>query len=137
MIAGFCTETEDEHRDTLSMMEYANYSMSYMFFYSERPGTPAAKKLTDDIDLATKKRRLNEIVALQNKISYRHNQNDIGKIFKVLIEGDSKRSDQEFKGRNSQNKMVVFPKRDGLKTGDYCEVKIKSATSATLIGELV
>lgn len=137
MIAGFCTETEDEHRDTLSMMEYSNYSMSYMFFYSERPGTPAAKKLKDDIDLETKKRRLNEIVALQNKISYRHNQNDIGKTFKVLIEGDSKRSDQEFKGRNSQNKMVVFPKKDGLKTGDYCEVKIKSATSATLIGELV
>lgn len=137
MIAGFCTETEDEHRETLSMMEYSNYSMSYMFFYSERPGTPAAKKLKDDIDLETKKRRLNEIVVLQNKISYRHNQNDIDKTFKVLIEGDSKRSDQEFKGRNSQNKMVVFPKKAGLKTGDYCEVKIKSATSATLIGELV
>ncbi len=137
MIAGFCTETEDEHRETLTMMEYANYSMSYMFFYSERPGTPAAKKLKDDIDLETKKRRLNEIVLLQNKISYRHNQNDIGKTFKVLIEGNSKRSEQEFKGRNSQNKMVVFPKKEGLKTGDYCEVKIKSATSATLIGELV
>lgn len=137
MIAGFCSETEDEHRDTLSMMEYANYSMSYMFFYSERPGTLAAKKLADDIDLDTKKRRLNEIVLLQNKISYRHNQNDIGKTFKVLIEGNSKRSEQEFKGRNSQNKVVVFPKRNGLQQGDYCQVLIKSATSATLIGELI
>jgi tRNA-2-methylthio-N6-dimethylallyladenosine synthase len=137
MIAGFCSETEEEHQDTLSMMEFARYSMSYMFFYSERPGTPAAKKLKDDITDEVKKRRLNEIVRLQNHISLEHNKLDIGKTFKVLIEGDSKKSDKEFKGRNTQNKMIVFPKQEGLKTGDYCFVKVTKATSATLIGELI
>ncbi len=137
MIAGFCTETEDEHEETLSIMEYSNYSMSYMFFYSERPGTLAAKKFVDDIPDEVKKRRLTEIVRLQNQISHNHNQAEIGKTFKVLIEGDSKKSDMEFKGRNTQNKMMVFPKIEGLKAGDYCHVKVKSATSATLIGEIV
>lgn len=137
MIAGFCTETEDEHQDTLSIMEFAQYSMSYMFFYSERPGTLAAKKLADDIADDVKKRRLNEIVRLQNHISLNHNKADIGKTFKVLIEGDSKKSDKEFKGRNTQNKMLVFPKAEGLKSGDYVQVYVKDATSATLIGELV
>lgn len=137
MIAGFCTETDEEHRDTLSIMEFAQYSMSYMFFYSERPGTLAAKKFADDIPLDIKKDRLNEIVRLQNHISLIHNKKDIGKIFKVLIEGDSKKSDADFKGRNSQNKMIVFAKKEGLKTGDYCFVKVNDATSATLIGELV
>ncbi len=137
MIAGFCTETEEEHQDTLSIMEYSNYSMSYMFFYSERPGTLAAKKFADDIPDEVKKRRLTEIVRLQNQISHNHNQADIGKTFKVLIEGDSKKSEMEFKGRNTQNKMMVFPKIEGLKAGDYCNVKVKSATSATLIGEIV
>jgi tRNA-2-methylthio-N6-dimethylallyladenosine synthase len=137
MIAGFCSETEEEHQDTLSMMEFAKYSMSYMFFYSERPGTPAAKKLKDDITDEVKKRRLNEIVRLQNHISLEHNKLDIGKTFKVLIEGDSKKSDKEFKGRNTQNKMIVFPKQEGLKTGNYCFVKVTKATSATLIGELI
>ena len=137
MIAGFCTETEEEHQDTLSMMEYAQYSMSYMFFYSERPGTLAAKKFADDIPEEIKKRRLNEIVRLQNHISLNHNKAEIGKTFRVLIEGDSKKSDKEFKGRNTQNKMLVFPKMEGLKPGDYVHVRVKDATSATLMGEIV
>jgi tRNA-2-methylthio-N6-dimethylallyladenosine synthase len=137
VIAGFCSETEEEHQDTLSVMEFAKYSMSYMFFYSERPGTPAAKKLVDDIPLEIKTRRLNEIVRLQNHISLQHNKADIGKTFKVLIEGNSKKSEHDFKGRNTQNKMLVFPKVEGLKAGEYCFVKVKEANSATLIGEVV
>jgi tRNA-2-methylthio-N6-dimethylallyladenosine synthase len=137
MIAGFCTETEEEHQDTLSMIEFAKYSMSYMFYYSERPGTPAAKKYADDVPLEVKTRRLNEIIRLQNGMAFQHNKADVGKTFKVLIEGDSKKSDKEFKGRNTQNKMVVFPKQEGLKVGDYCMVKVKDVTSATLIGELI
>ncbi len=137
IITGFCTETEEEHQDTLSIMERANYAMSYMFAYSERPGTPAAKKYKDDVPEEVKKRRLNEVIRLQNQISLRHNQSDVGKTFKVLIEGDSKRSDQEFKGRNSQNKMLVFPKAPGLKPGDYVQVRVTAATAATLLGDLV
>ncbi len=136
-ITGFCTETEEDHQETLSVVEFSQYSMSYMFFYSERPGTLAARKFEDDIPIDVKKRRLNEVIRLQNQISHNLNQKDIGKTFKVLIEGDSKRSDQEFKGRNTQNKMIVFPKKEGLKPGDYCEVKVNSASSATLKGELV
>ncbi len=136
MIAGFCSETEEEHRDTLSIMQYAQYSMSYMFFYSERPGTLAARKLKDDIDLTTKKRRLAEIVALQTQISLKHNQNDIGKTFEVLIEGDSKRSTDDWKGRNSQNKMIIFPKTKDTKLGQYVQVKVHAATSATLLGTI-
>lgn len=136
IITGFCTETEEEHQDTLSMMERANYCMSYMFAYSERPGTPAAKKYQDDVPEEVKKRRLSEVIRLQNQISLRHNLADLGKTFQVLIEGDSKRSDQEFKGRNSQNKMIVFPKQPGLKPGDYVNVLVKSATGATLLGEI-
>ena len=137
IIAGFCTETEEEHQDTLSMIEWANYSMSYMFFYSERPGTLAAKKYADDIPESVKKRRLNEIIALQNQVSLRHNIADIGKTFKVLIEGDSKKSDKDWKGRNSQNKMIVFPKRGDFKPGDYVDVKVNDASSATLLGEMI
>ncbi len=137
IISGFCTETEAEHQDSLSIIEYSNYSMSYMFYYSERPGTLAARKYEDDIPLEIKKRRLTEVIRLQNQISYNHNQKDIGKTFKVLIEGDSKKSDQEFKGRNSQNKMIVFPKKEHLKAGDYVMVKVNSASSATLRGELI
>lgn len=136
IITGFCTETEEEHHDTLTIMERANYAMSYMFAYSERPGTPAAKKYRDDVPEEVKKRRLNEVIRLQNQISLRHNQADVGKTFKVLIEGDSKRSDQEFKGRNSQNKVLVFPKAPGLKPGDYAQVRVTGATGATLLGEL-
>lgn len=136
IIAGFCSETEEEHQDTLSMVEWAKYSMSYMFFYSERPGTLAARKYPDDVPDAVKKRRLQEIVRLQNHVSLQHNKADIGKTFKVLIEGDSKKSDQDFKGRNSQNKMIVFPKVEGAKPGDYVWVKVTDATSATLMGEV-
>ncbi len=137
MITGFCTETEEEHQDTLTMMEFAKYSMSYMFFYSERPGTLAGRKYDDDIPLEVKKRRLAEVVELQTSISHDLNQKDIGQTFKVLIEGDSKRSDQDFKGRNSQNKMIIFPKQAGLVAGDYVQVKVREATSATLIGNIV
>lgn len=137
VITGFCTETEEEHQETLSMIEWANYSMSYMFFYSERPGTLAARKYEDDIPEEIKKRRLNEVIRLQNHISLQHNKRDIGKSFKVLIEGDSKKSDQDWKGRNSQNKMIVFPKVSDTKVGDYVTVRIKDATSATLKGEQV
>lgn len=137
IITGFCSETEEEHKDTLSMIEYANYTMSYMFFYSERPGTLAAKKYEDDIPLAVKKRRLVEIVDAQRDASMASNLKDSNKTFKVLIEGDSKRSDQDFKGRNSQNKMIIFPKKDGLKKGDYVHVKVTNMTSATLLGEIV
>ncbi len=136
IIAGFCTETEEEHRDTLSMIEWADYSMSYMFMYSERPGTLAARKFEDDIPLDVKKRRLSEIISLQNKVSLAHNQRDIGKTFEVLIEGDSKKSVDDFRGRNSQNKMIVFPKIEGLQPGDYTHVTVTDATGATLIGQI-
>ncbi|HEX5112579.1 MAG TPA: MiaB/RimO family radical SAM methylthiotransferase, partial [Saprospiraceae bacterium] len=137
IIAGFCSETEEEHQDTLSMITWADYSMSYMFMYSERPGTLAARKYKDDIDEEVKKTRLNEIIALQNAVSKAHNLRDEGKIFRVLIEGDSRKSQDEFKGRNTQNKMVVFGKQDGYKPGDYVNVLIESSTSATLIGRIV
>ena len=137
MISGFCTETEEEHQETLTMMEYAKYSMSYMFYYSERPGTLAARKYEDDIPLEVKKKRLQEIVDLQMNISHEHNKRDIGKIFKVLIEGTSKRSDKDLKGRNSQNKVVIFPKTEGDDVGTYVWVKVTSVTRATLIGERI
>ena len=137
IITGFCSETEEEHQDTMSIIEYSNYSMSYMFFYSERPGTLAARKFEDDIPLEVKKRRLSDVIRVQNAISLKLNLKDIGKVFKVLIEGDSKKSDAEFKGRNSQNKMLVFPKENGLKAGDYTWVKVESASSATLKGHIV
>ena len=137
IITGFCTETEAEHQETLSMIEYARYSMSYMFYYSERPGTPAARKLTDDVPLAIKKRRLQEVIELQTHISNELNVSDVGKTFKVLIEGESKRSDADWKGRNSQNKMVIFPKVAGTRPGDYVRVAIHEATSATLLGNQV
>lgn len=136
VIAGFCTETEEEHKDTLSMMDYVRYSMSYMFIYSERPGTVAAKKFTDDIPEEVKKRRLQEIVDLQMKHSLELNKKDVGQVFEVLAEGTSHRSDAHLFGRNSQNKVVVFPKGD-IKPGDYVKVKITDCTAATLIGETV
>ena len=136
IITGFCSETEEEHEETLSMIDFARYSMSYMFAYSERPGTPAARKLQDDVPEEVKKRRLTEVIRRQNQVSLQHNQADIGKTFSVLIEGDSKRSAQEWKGRNSQNKMVVFPKKGDEKPGDYVMVTVAAASSATLIGQL-
>ncbi|MCW3079226.1 tRNA (N6-isopentenyl adenosine(37)-C2)-methylthiotransferase MiaB [Segetibacter sp.] len=138
IIAGFCTETEEDHQDTLSIIEYSKYDMSYMYFYSERPGTLAARRFTDDIPLAVKKRRLDEIVKLQNRLSQRSYSADIGKTFKVLIEGNSRKSEDDWAGKSSQNKVVVFPKADyNLSKGDYVQVKVTNATGATLLGEIV
>jgi tRNA-2-methylthio-N6-dimethylallyladenosine synthase len=137
-IAGFCTETEEDHRDTLSLMEYARYDMSYMFFYSERPGTLAARRYKDDIPEEVKKRRLDEIVRLQNRLSLGKNRQDVGKIVEVLIEGDSKKSAEDWRGRNSQNKVVVFPKAGYFyQKGDYVRVVIEDCTGATLIGKII
>jgi tRNA-2-methylthio-N6-dimethylallyladenosine synthase len=136
MIAGFCSETEEEHRDTLSLMEFARYHFAYMFAYSERPGTPAQKKYKDDVPEEVKKRRLNEIIELQNKLSLERNKEDVGKIQKVLVEGYSKRSEDFLKGRTSKNTMVVFPKGK-YKKGDYVNVRITDCTAATLFGETV
>lgn len=136
MIAGFCTETEEEHQDTLSLMDIVKYDFSYMFYYSERPGTLAAKKFADDIALDVKKRRLNEIIAKQNAHSLERNRREIGKVQKVLVEGFSKRSDEQLQGRNSANKVVVFDKKH-YKPGDYAMVLVKDCSSATLIGEAV
>jgi tRNA-2-methylthio-N6-dimethylallyladenosine synthase len=136
IIAGFCTETEEEHQDTLSMMEYVKYDMAYMFIYSERPGTVAAKKFEDDIPEEVKKRRLTEIINLQLKHALSRNTLDVGKVFEVLVEGTSQRSDDDLFGRNSQNKVIVFPKGN-LKPGMYANVIVKSCTSGTLIGEVV
>ncbi len=138
VISGFCTETEEEHQDTLSLMEQCRFDMAYMFSYSERPGTLAAKRYTDDVSEEVKKKRLEQIIKLQNGHSAESYKNDIGKTFETLIEGDSKRSGMDWCGRNTQNKMVVFPKGNReLKKGDYVQVKINNATSATLIGEIV
>lgn len=138
VISGFCTETEEDHQDTLSIMQYSGYDMSYMFFYSERPGTLAARRYTDDIPLDVKKRRLQEIVELQGKLSLASNKQDIGKTFKVLIEGESKKSADDWMGRNTQNKVIVFAKNNTpLQKGDYVWVKVNDCTQATLLGEMV
>jgi tRNA-2-methylthio-N6-dimethylallyladenosine synthase len=120
------------------MMEYVGYDFSYMFFYSERPGTLAHRRYEDDIPEPVKKRRLQEIVFLQNKLSHQSNLKDLGKTFKILIEATSKKSDSKWMGRTSQNKVVVFPKGKGNhKPGDYVQVNINDCTQATLLGELV
>lgn len=138
VITGFCTETEDEHKDTISVMEQCGFDMAYMFAYSERPGTLAARRYTDDVPVDIKQRRLEEIIAMQGKNSVKSYKADIGKDFTVLIEGESKRSDAHWQGRNSQNKVVVFSKGDkDLKIGDYVQVHINNATRATLLGEVV
>ena len=136
MISGFPTETEEDHLDTLSLMEYVKYDFGFMFAYSERPGTSAARKLEDDVPMATKKRRLQEIIALQQQHSLYRTKEHLGKIEEVLIEGTSKKSDTHWMGRNSQNTVVVFPK-EAYKTGDFVNVEIKDCTSATLLGEAV
>lgn len=136
MIAGFCTETEEEHKDTLSLMEYVQYDFGYMFSYSERPGTPAAKKYKDDIPDDVKQRRLEEIIQLQRKHSQIRNERAVGKVYKVLVEGRSKRSEEQFQGRNDQNKVIVFP-RGNHKKGEYVYVKVTECTTATLIGHTV
>lgn len=134
VFTGFCSETEDDHAETLSLMEEVRFDMAFMFKYSERPGTYAHKHLKDDVPEGIKVRRLNEIIQLQNRISMERNQNDIGKTFEVLAEGFSKKSDEMLFGRTSQNKVVVFPKYQ-FKKGDLAEVKIKKCTQTTLIGD--
>ena len=136
MITGFCGETEAEHQDTLSLMEYIKYDFGFMFTYSERPGTLAAKKMPDDVPNHIKKRRLNEIIELQRAHSFHHTKRFVGKTMEVLIEGSSKKSDAHWKGRNSQNAMVVFPK-EKHQIGDFVKVYIEDCTSATLIGKSV
>ncbi len=137
VITGFCTETEEEHQETLSMMKYVKYDYAYMFAYSERPGTLAAKRYEDDIPEEIKKRRLTEVVDLQREHSLYRIEKFVGKVHKVLIEGTSKRSDKDFCGRNDQNTMVVFPVDERYKVGDYVNVLGESCTSATLIGKIV
>jgi tRNA-2-methylthio-N6-dimethylallyladenosine synthase len=134
MIAGFCTETEEEHRETMSLMELVHFDFAYMYKYSERPGTLAAKKYTDDIPEEVKSRRLQEIIDLQRRHSHDNNLKDVGKEFTVLVEGISRNSPDDIHGRNSQNKVIVFPKGK-YKTGDYVKVKVVKCTSGTLIGE--
>src|SRR5436190_4321680 len=138
IISGFCTEEDQDHKDTLDIMEYSRYDMSYMFFYSERPGTLAERRYKDDVPLDIKKKRLQEIVDVQGKLSHASNKKDIGKTFAVLIEGESKRSDKDWMGRSSQNKVIVFPKENyELKKGDYVKVKVTDCTQATLLGQII
>lgn len=136
IIAGFCTETELDHDLTLQLMEWVNYDFAYMFKYSERPNTKAARKLSDDVPDEVKNRRLTEIIELQGRLSEQGKQKDIGKSYEVLIEGESKKSSNNYYGRTSQNKVVVFPKGN-YRIGDYAFVKIIRCTQATLIGEIV
>jgi tRNA-2-methylthio-N6-dimethylallyladenosine synthase len=136
MITGFCTETEEDHKESLSLMEQAGFDFAYMFKYSERPGTKAARKYKDDVPDEIKTRRLNEIIALQNKLSAKSKKADVGKTFEVLIEGTSKRSAEQLYGRTSQNKVVVFPGNHHGK-GEYVNVHVERCTSATLIGTVV
>jgi len=135
-ITGFCTETEKEHKDTLSLMEWVKYDYAYMFAYSERPGTLAAKKYKNDIPEDVKKRRLSEIIQLQQKHALERNRLSLNEVHKVLIEGFSKRSKDDLSGRNSENKVVVFPRKN-YKKGDYVDVLVNECTAATLLGEIV
>jgi len=138
VIAGFCTETEEDHQHTLDIMGYSRYDMSYMFIYSERPGTLAQRRYPDDVPAAIKKRRLTEIVGLQNRLSLESNERDIGKTFTVLVEGDSKRSAADWMGRNTQNKVIVFPKANyDRRKGDYVNVLVQDCTQATLLGKII
>jgi len=136
IITGFCDETEEDHRQTLELMKEAAFDYAFMFKYSERPQTLAAEQFTDNVPADVKERRLREIIGLQQELSSASNHRDIDEIFEVLIEGVSKRSDRQYFGRNSQNKVLVFPKTD-QKPGEYVKVKVKRATSATLLGEAI
>ncbi|SNR47752.1 tRNA-i(6)A37 thiotransferase enzyme MiaB [Lutibacter agarilyticus] len=136
MITGFCGETEEEHKDTLSLLEYVKYDFGFMFAYSERPGTPAAKKMEDDVSLEDKKRRLNEIIQLQRAHGLFRLEQYVGKTVEILIEGTSKKSETHWKGRNSQNAMVIFPKGDE-QIGDFVNIYVENCTSATLLGKRV
>lgn len=137
IITGFCTETEEDHQETLSIMEQSKYDLSYMYFYSERPGTLAAKRYTDDVPESVKKRRLQEIIDMQGILSRASNEQDIGQTFEVLIEGDSRKSSNDWMGRSSQNKVIVFPK-DGhdYKKGAYASVLVTGCTRTTLLGKI-
>ncbi|MDX2128752.1 MAG: tRNA (N6-isopentenyl adenosine(37)-C2)-methylthiotransferase MiaB [Chloroherpetonaceae bacterium] len=137
LITGFCSETEEEHQETLSLLEAVRYDYAFTFIYSERPNTPAAKKMRDDIPAEVKQRRLEEIVSLQHKISAQNYKEDIGKTKTVLIEGNSKRSSEMWMGRADDNRVVVFPKSNGEQLWEYVKVKIEEATSATLIGKRI
>ena len=136
MITGFCTETEEDHKESLSLMDRVGFDFAYMFKYSERPGTKAARKYKDDVPENIKSERLSEMISLQNKLSAKSKKNDLGKVFEVLIEGSSKRSVEFLSGRTSGNKVVVFPEGN-LKKGDYVKVIIERCTSATLIGKSI
>lgn len=135
VIAGFCSEEEEEHQQTLSLFEEVGFDAAFMFYYSERPGTLAAKKYPDDVDLATKTRRLEEIITLQNRLSLESNKRDIGKSFNVLVEGPSKKNPEDLCGRNPQNKMCVWPDIKH-KAGDFVEVEVLDCTQATLLCRL-
>jgi tRNA-2-methylthio-N6-dimethylallyladenosine synthase len=135
IIAGFCGETDGEHQSTLDLMKECGYEFAFMFAYSERPDTTAARKYQDDVPELVKKKRLHEIIALQQQLSHASNQRDVGKVFEVLVEGSSKKSAAHLFGRNTQNKVVVFPGA-GHKPGDYVYVKVLRCTSATLLGEI-
>lgn len=134
MITGFCTETAEDHKESLSLMEWAGFDFAYMFKYSERPGTKAARKYKDDVPESVKSERLSEMISTQNKLSAKSKKNDVGKVCEVLIEGSSKRSEENLSGRTSQNNVVVFP-GDGYKKGEYVRILIEKCTSATLIGK--
>jgi tRNA-2-methylthio-N6-dimethylallyladenosine synthase len=136
MITGFCTETEEDHQQTLSLFDYCKYDLAYLYYYSERPGTLAARRFEDDVPLETKKRRLQELVDLYRGHSLRTMQKEVGKTFKVLVEGFSKKSDEQLQGRTDQNKVVIFAKENFVK-GDYVIVKITHCTAGTLFGEAV
>ena len=136
LIAGFCTETEEDHQMTLSLMREVGYASAFMFKYSERPNTKAARHMKDDVPDEVKTARLNEIIALQGELSLESNRQDVGHEFEVLVEGESKRSDAQLFGRTSQNKVVVFDRGD-VQIGDYVRVRITDCSSATLHGELI
>ncbi len=136
MITGFCTETEADHQESLSLFDYCRYDLAYLYFYSERPGTLAERRFEDDVPLDVKKRRLQELVDLYRQHSLRTMQKEVGKTFKVLVEGFSKKSDEQLQGRNDQNKVVIFAKEDFVK-GDYVMVHITHCTAGTLFGEAV
>jgi tRNA-2-methylthio-N6-dimethylallyladenosine synthase len=136
IIVGFPTETEEDHQDTLKALDYVKYDFGYMYAYSERPGTMAGRKMEDDVPAPVKKRRLSEIIALQREHCRFRTEKHLGKIQEVLIEGTSKKSENEWMGRNSQSTVVVFPK-ENYKVGDFVNIKINDCTSATLIGEAV
>jgi len=135
MITGFCSETEGDHAETLSLMDSVRFDYAYMFYYSERPGTLAEKKFRDDVPLELKKRRLAEVIEKQSAHSLSRNRTDVGRVYKVLIEGPSKKSDAHFQGRNTANKVIVFPV-NGYQKGQYVHVRVEDCTGATLIGKV-